>query len=98
MKHTFAIVLMVFGLVGCSNEITYNCHGIQTVTISKDRTHAKISVGSNSFQRVIHSTIMDENKISYCDSSKCYSLDLSNTNQLQISGGFTAPEVTCQKI
>ena len=43
MKHTLALVLMVFGIVGCSNsEISFECD-YSFITINADRTIAKVS-------------------------------------------------------
>ena len=92
------LTLMVFGIVGCSKEIAYNCYDIETITISKDRTHAKISVGDNSYQRIIQSSIVDGSEISYCNEKSCYSFNADNTNELEITGGWAAPKGTCQKI
>ena len=92
------LTLTVFGIVGCSKEIAYNCYDIETITISKDRTHAKISVGDNSYQRIIQSSIVDGSEISYCNEKSCYSFNADNTNELEITGGWAAPKGTCQKI
>ena len=89
---------MVFGIVGCSKEIVYNCYDVETVTISKDRTHAKISIGDNSYQRIVHSSIVDGSEVSYCNDKSCYSFNADNANELKISGGWAVPKGTCQKI
>jgi len=41
MKHTLALVLMVFGIVGCSKELSYQC-GYNEVIVSNDRNYVKI--------------------------------------------------------
>ena len=97
MKNILPI-LTVFGIVGCSKEITYNCYDFLMVTISKDRTHAKISVGDSSYQRIIQSSIVDGSEISYCDKERCYSFNADNANELRVTGGWATPSGTCQKI
>ena len=42
MKHTLALVLMVFGLVGCSQELSFTCFAFEDVKIAKDFNSIKV--------------------------------------------------------
>ena len=84
--------MIVFGLIGCAKEISYNCFDLQTVTISKDRTHAKLLVGDLPYQAILQPRFVTENKITYCGEGDCYSFNKKNIDEISKGG------LTCKRI
>ena len=91
MKHLL-LILLGFGLVGCAKEISYNCFDLETVTISKDRTHAKLLVGDLPYQVILQPSFVTKNKITYCGEGDCYSFNKKNIDELSTDG------LTCKRI
>ena len=90
-KHLL-LILLGFGLIGCAKEISYNCFDLHTVTISKDRTHAKLLVGNAPYQVILQPRFVTENEITYCGEGYCYSFNKKNIDVISKGG------LTCKRI